>query len=90
VPFFRVAARPRVRTQRAARRFTSLTNGFSKKLENIGAAVSLHFAHYNVVRMHKTLKFMPAMAAKIETTPLSLELSPKVGDGLIFQAAVAV
>jgi len=32
------------------RRFTRLTNGFSKKLENLKAAVSLHFAHYNFVR----------------------------------------
>lgn len=48
------------------RRFTRLTNGFSKKLENMKAAVSLHFAHYNFVRMHKTLKCTPAMAANVE------------------------
>ena len=35
------------------RRFTRLTNGFSKKIENMQAAVALHFAHYNFVRMHR-------------------------------------
>ena len=36
------------------RRFTRLTNAFSKKFENLQAAVALHFAHYNLVRLHKT------------------------------------
>ena len=44
------------------RRFTRLTNGFSKKRANHAAAVALHFAHYNLVRVHKTLKMTPAMA----------------------------
>lgn len=48
------------------RRFMRLTNGFSKNLENMKAAVSLHFAHYNFVRMHKTLKCTPVMAAGVE------------------------
>ena len=48
------------------RRFTRLTNGFSKKIENMKAAVSLHFAHYNFVRQHKTLRMTPAMAAGVE------------------------
>lgn len=47
------------------RRFTRLTNAFSKKLENLQAAVSLHFAYYNLVRFHKTLKMPPAMAAGV-------------------------
>jgi hypothetical protein len=38
------------------RRFTRLTNAFSKKVENLRAAVSLHFAHYNFVRVHRTLR----------------------------------
>ena len=38
------------------RRFTRLTNAFSKKIENLRAAVALHFAHYNFVRVHKTLR----------------------------------
>jgi hypothetical protein len=42
------------------RRFTRLTNAFSKKLENLQAAVHLHFAHYNLVRLHKTLRVTPA------------------------------
>src|SRR6266850_1002950 len=43
------------------RRFTRLTNAFSKKVENLTAAVSLHFAHYNFVRVHRTLRVSPAM-----------------------------
>jgi IS1 family transposase len=47
------------------RRFTRLTNGFSKKLDNHIAAVSLHFMHYNFVRIHQTLRMSPAMAAGV-------------------------
>jgi IS1 family transposase len=47
------------------RRFTRLTNGFSKKAENHVHAVSLHFAYYNFVRVHKTLRMTPAMAAGV-------------------------
>jgi len=47
------------------RRFTRLTNAFSKKLENLKAAVALHFAHYNFVRIHRTLKVTPAMEAGV-------------------------
>jgi IS1 family transposase len=47
------------------RRFTRLTNAFSKKLENLKAAVALHFAHYNLVRIHKTLRCTPGMAASV-------------------------
>lgn len=54
------------------RRFTRLTNGFSKKIENMQAAVALHFTHYNFVRMHKTLRMTPAMAANVETGLWSL------------------
>lgn len=43
------------------RRFTRLTNGFSKKLENHGHAVALYFLHYNFCRVHKTLRVTPAM-----------------------------
>jgi IS1 family transposase len=45
------------------RRFTRLTNGHSKKLENLICAVALHFTHYNFVRVHSTLKTTPAVAA---------------------------
>jgi IS1 family transposase len=54
------------------RRFTRLTNGFSKKVENHAAAVALHFMHYNFVRNHQTLKTTPAVAAGIERHPWSL------------------
>jgi IS1 family transposase len=51
------------------RRFTRLTNGFSKKIENLSFAVSLHFMHYNFARPHKTLSdpypTTPAMAAGV-------------------------
>jgi IS1 family transposase len=47
------------------RRFTRLTNAFSKKVENLKAAVALHFSHYNLVRIHKTLRVTPAMAAGV-------------------------
>jgi IS1 family transposase len=45
------------------RRFTRLTNGFSKKLENHGHAVAIHYMHYNYCRIHKTLRVTPAMEA---------------------------
>lgn len=45
------------------RRFTRLTNAFSKKLENLKAAVSLYFCHYNFVRIHGSLRVTPAMEA---------------------------
>ena len=47
------------------RRFTRLTNGFSKKIDNHGHAVALHFMHYNFCRIHKTLRVTPAMEAGI-------------------------
>jgi IS1 family transposase len=47
------------------RRFTRLTNAFSKKLENLKAALSLHFAWYNFCRIHSTLRITPAMASCI-------------------------
>ena len=47
------------------RRLTRLTNGFSKKIENFRAAVSLHFGYYNFVRVHKTLRMTPAMAGGV-------------------------
>ncbi len=47
------------------RRLTRLTNGFSKKWENLWVALCLHFAYYNFVRIHRTLRVTPAMAAGI-------------------------
>lgn len=47
------------------RRFTRLTNAFSKKVENLVHAVSLHYMHYNFARIHQTLRITPAMAAGV-------------------------
>jgi IS1 family transposase len=55
------------------RRFTRLTNGFSKKIENHIHAVSLHFMHYNYARIHKSLRVTPAMAAGVSDHVWSLE-----------------
>lgn len=50
------------------RRYTRLTNAFSKKIENRVAATALHFAYYNFVRRQQTLRCSPAMAAGVEST----------------------
>lgn len=49
----------------ACRRFTRLTNGFSKRLEQHGAAVSLYVAHYNLCRVHESIRTTPAVALGI-------------------------
>ena len=54
------------------RRFTRLTNGFSKKVENHAHAVALHFVHYNFARVHSTLRVTPAMAAGLADHAWSL------------------
>jgi IS1 family transposase len=56
----------------AMRRLTRLTNGFSKKAENLKAAMALHFAHYNFVRTHSTIRATPAVAAGISDRPLTI------------------
>lgn len=55
------------------RRFTRLTNAFSKKVENHAPAVALYFMHYNFARIHKTLKVTPAMEAGVSDHLWSLE-----------------
>jgi hypothetical protein len=55
------------------RRFTRLTNGFSKKIENLEHAVALHFMYYNFGRIHKTLRVTPAMEAGVADHVWTLE-----------------
>ena len=55
------------------RRFTRLTNAFSKKVENHACAVALHAMYYNFVRIHQTLKVTPAMAAGVTDKLWSME-----------------
>lgn len=57
----------------AMRRFTRLTNGFSKKIQNLKYAVALNFMYYNFVRIHKSLKITPAMAAGVTDQLWDLE-----------------
>ena len=63
------------------RRLSRLTNAFSKKLENFKAAVGLHYAYYNFVKTHTTIRCTPAVEAGIETSAWTVaELVEKVGD----------
>lgn len=55
------------------RRFTRLTNGFSKKIENHEYALAIYFMHYNFVRIHSTLRVSPAMAAGVSDKLWSLD-----------------
>lgn len=55
------------------RRFTRLTNGFSKKIENHEYAIAIHYMHYNFARIHKTLRVTPAMEAGIAKHIWALE-----------------
>jgi hypothetical protein len=57
----------------SVRRFTRLTNGFSKKLENLRHAVAIHYMHYNFCRIHKTLRVTPAMEAGLADHVWSIE-----------------
>ena len=57
--------RQNLNVRMAMRRFTRLTNGFSKKWENLKAALALYFAYYNFCRIHKTIRCTPAMEAGI-------------------------
>ena len=54
------------------RRFTRLTNGFSKKAENHLHSVAIHFMHYNFLRIHQSLRITPAMAAGVTSKLWSL------------------
>jgi len=65
--------RQNLTTRMSMRRFTRLTNAFSKKIENHGHAIALHFMHYNFCRVHKTLRVTPAMEAGIADHVWSVE-----------------
>ena len=62
------------------RRFTRLTNGFSKKAENLAYAVSLHFMYYNFVRIHQNLRVTPAMEAGITDHLWTIEDVARLAD----------
>ena len=78
------------------RRFTRLSNGFSKKAANHAYSVAIHFMHYNFVRIHQTLRVTPAMAVGVTQTLWSLtdmvrviedwekaRRAPRLGDRLV-------
>jgi hypothetical protein len=67
------AERQNLTMRMSMRRFTRLTNAFSKKVANHEAAVALHFMHYNFVRIHQTLRVTPAMAAGVTDRLWSVE-----------------
>jgi hypothetical protein len=62
------------------RRFTRFTNAFSKKIENLEAAVSLNFMYYTFCRIHQTLRVTPAMEAGISDHIRTLEEIIKLVD----------
>jgi IS1 family transposase len=64
------------------RRLTRLTNGFSKKVENLIHATSLHYMHYNFARIHSTLRTSPAMAADVTGRLWSVQDIAMLADGI--------
>jgi IS1 family transposase len=74
------AERQNLTMRMSMRRFTRLTNAFSKKVENHYYALALHFMNYNFCRIHQTLRVTPAMAADVSKTIWSMEdLSRMIG-----------
>lgn len=67
------AERQNLTMRMSMRRFTRLTNAFSKKIDNLNAAVALHFMYYNFGRIHQTLRVTPAMEAKVADHVWTLE-----------------
>jgi hypothetical protein len=69
------------------RRFTRLTNGFSKKVENHEHAIALHYMHYNFCRIHSTLRVTPAMEAGLTDHVWSIEEVCRMADWELREAA---
>lgn len=67
------------------RRFTGLTNAFSKKVQNHAAMVAIYAVHYNFARIHKTLRITPSMAAGLSDHVWSLEEIVQTADGYMPQ-----
>jgi hypothetical protein len=67
------AERQNLTMRMSMRRFTRLTNGFSKKLENHEHALALYFMYYNFCRIHQTLRVTPAMEADVTDHVWSIE-----------------
>lgn len=67
------AERQNLNIRRGVRRFTRLTNAFSKKLDNLCHIVAIYFAYYNFCRIHQTLKVTPAMEAGLTDHVWSFE-----------------
>jgi transposase-like protein/IS1 family transposase len=71
------------------RRYVRLSNGFSRRKENLCAAVSIFVAYYNFVKFHKSVRMTPAMAANVERKPWSVTDLLREADRRRFTAAVA-
>lgn len=67
-----IVERQNLTMRMSMRRFTRLTNGFSKKVENHMHAIAIHYMYYNFARIHKTLRCSPAMEAGVSKTLWSI------------------
>jgi hypothetical protein len=74
------AERQNLTMRMSLRRFTRLTNAFSKKIENHVHALSIYFMHYNFARIHQSLRVTPAMAAGVTDRLWELEDVVKLAD----------
>src|SRR6266446_9283061 len=66
------------------RRFTRLTNAFSKKVENHKAMIAVHYMHYNFARVHKTLRVPPAMEAGVADHAWSLAEIARLASSILY------
>jgi hypothetical protein len=82
-----IVERQNLTMRMSMRRFTRLTNAFSKKVENHEHSVALHFMHYNFCRIHQSLRVTPAMEAGLSNHVWSLEEVLGLLDSQISKAA---